>query len=142
MLNIVVVSGGFDPLHSGHIEYFKAAKKHGDKLVVALNSDDWLNKKKGKYFMTFNERKVIISNLKMVDDVIGFDDDKHGSASLALMKIKKMHPNENIIFCNGGDRNRENTYEMKIPDIKFVFSVGGDNKINSSSWIMNDYEKR
>ncbi len=142
MLDIAVVSGGFDPLHSGHIEYFKAAKTHGDKLIVALNSDDWLNKKKGKYFMTFLERKAIISNLKMVDDVIGFDDDKFGSASLALLKIKKMYPNENIIFCNGGDRSKENTYEMKIPDIKFVFSVGGENKINSSSWILKDFLER
>ena len=62
-MKIIVVSGGFDPIHSGHIEYFKAAKSHGDMLVVALNSDEWLRKKKGNFFMPFDERSSIISNL-------------------------------------------------------------------------------
>tara|TARA_B100000900_G_C20593552_1_gene722481 strand:+ start:2465 stop:2893 length:429 start_codon:yes stop_codon:yes gene_type:complete len=142
MNKIVVVSGGFDPLHSGHIEYFKSAKKFGDKLIVALNSDEWLNNKKGKYFMAFEERKIIISNLYMIDDVISFKDDEFGSASNALLKIKETYPDDQIIFCNGGDRNHENTIEMNIPDIEFEFGVGGDNKMNSSSWILEDYKSR
>ena len=78
-MKIIVVSGGFDPIHSGHIEYLKSAKNIGDKLIVALNSDDWLINKKGKFFMPFSERKTIIENLKFVDEVIDFIDDDIGS---------------------------------------------------------------
>ena len=88
-MKIVIVSGGFDPIHSGHISYFKSAKKLGEKLIVALNSDAWLIKKKEKFFMPFGERKVIIENLSMVDEVIDFEDDELGSATQALIKIKK-----------------------------------------------------
>ena len=83
-MRIVVVSGGFDPIHSGHIAYFKAARSHGDKLVIALNSDEWLIKKKGKEFMPFEERKVILENINCVDKVIGFEDDDLGSCINAL----------------------------------------------------------
>ena len=91
-MKIVVVSGGFDPIHSGHIEYFKSAKKHGDKLLVALNSDAWLEKKKGKIFMPFSERYSIVSSIKYVDEVLDFDDDHMGSCIKALEKIKKRIP--------------------------------------------------
>ena len=83
-MKLSVVSGGFDPIHSGHILYLEAASKLGDKLIVALNSDEWLANKKGKFFMPFNERKKIIENLQMVDEVIGFDDDQSGSCIHAL----------------------------------------------------------
>tara|TARA_B100001113_G_C21094256_1_gene615803 strand:- start:1076 stop:1519 length:444 start_codon:yes stop_codon:yes gene_type:complete len=138
---VSVVSGGFDPIHSGHIAYFKAAKKFGDLLIVALNSDDWLIAKKGKFFMPFNERKIIIENLSVVDEVISFDDDDLGSASLALEKIKKIYPSSQIIFCNGGDRNSENSHEQKIEGVKHEFGVGGNDKKNSSSWILDNYFK-
>ena len=74
MSTIVLVTGGFDPLHSGHIEYFKSAKKLGDKLIVGINSDAWLMRKKGRYFMPISERVQIIENLKMIDGVILFND--------------------------------------------------------------------
>ena len=90
-MKVVVVSGGFDPLHSGHISYFKDARNHGDKLIVALNSDNWLVKKKGKFFMTFSERKLIIENLKYVDQVIDFKDDEIGSCIHALEKVKDIY---------------------------------------------------
>ena len=83
-MKVIVVSGGFDPLHSGHISYFEDAKSYGDKLIVALNSDSWLEKKKGKFFMPFSERKSIIESLKYVDEVIDFDDDEIGSCILGL----------------------------------------------------------
>ena len=137
---IVVVSGGFDPIHSGHIAYFKSAKKHGDILIVALNSDDWLINKKGKFFMPFQERKIIVENLSFVDQVIDFKDDDLGSAKNALIKVKEMYPNDDIAFANGGDRNKENTLEMSIKDIEFMFDVGGANKINSSSWILKKWK--
>ena len=138
-MKIIVVSGGFDPVHSGHIEYFKSAKAMGDKLVVALNSDAWLIKKKQKYFMPFEERKIIIENLIMIDEVIGFEDDDMGSCALALEQIKLKYPNDQIIFCNGGDRNKSNIPEMKVKGIDFAFGVGGDDKKNSSSWILKNY---
>ena len=139
-MKIVVVSGGFDPIHSGHIEYFKSAKEYGDKLVVALNSDTWLEKKKGKFFMPFSERCSIVSSISYVDEVIDFDDDRMGSCINALEKIKKMYPNDVIYFANGGDRNNQNIPELSVDGIKFLFSVGGDEKKNSSSWILNKWQ--
>lgn len=139
-MKIVVVSGGFDPIHSGHIEYFKAAKECGDKLIVALNSDIWLEKKKGNFFMPFTERCSIVRSISYVDEVIDFDDDHMGSCIVALEKIKKMYPNDEIYFANGGDRNNENIPELSVNGIKFLFSVGGDDKKNSSSWILNKWQ--
>ena len=139
-MKIVVVSGGFDPIHSGHIAYFKSAKSHGDKLIVALNSDAWLEKKKGKFFMPFDERKAIVESIKFVDQVIGFKDDDKGSCINALEEIKKLYPNDDIYFANGGDRDKKNIPEMSVSDINFIFSVGGDDKKNSSSWILNKWQ--
>ena len=139
-MKIVVVSGGFDPIHSGHIEYFKSAKEHGDKLIVALNSDQWLEKKKGKFFMPFSERHSIVSSINYVDEVIDFDDDHMGSCINALEKVKEQYPYDEIFFANGGDRNSINIPEMSVDGIKFLFSVGGDNKKNSSSWILNKWQ--
>lgn len=139
-MKIIVVSGGFDPIHSGHIAYFKSAKQLGDKLIVALNSDEWLINKKGKFFMPIEERKVIIENLSCVDSVIEFEDDKLGSAINALTKVKSMYPEDKIVFANGGDRNKENIPEMSVSGVEFVFSVGGDNKKNSSSWILKNWK--
>ena len=127
-MKIIIVSGGFDPIHSGHIAYFKEAKELGDKLIVALNSDDWLINKKGKFFMPFDERKIIIENLSSVDSVIDFNDDDEGSATNALIKAKEIYPNDDIAFANGGDRNKENIPEMSVDGIEFLFSVGGDDK--------------
>ena len=139
-MKVVIVSGGFDPIHSGHIAYINAAADLGDKLVVALNSDKWLIDKKGKFFMPFNERKNILENLKKVDSVISFNDDEHGSAINALHKAKKKYPNAKIIFANGGDRNKDNIPEMSVPGIDFNFYVGGDDKKNSSSWILKKWK--
>jgi cytidyltransferase-like protein len=139
-MKIIIVSGGFDPIHSGHIAYINSAKALGDRLIVALNSDQWLINKKGSNFLPFYERKTIIENLKNVDEVIDFEDDKHGSASNALIKIKNKYPNDEIYFCNGGDRNVGNIPEMNIDGIEFIFSVGGDNKANSSSWILKNWQ--
>lgn len=139
-MKIIVVSGGFDPIHSGHIAYFKAAKELGDKLVVALNSDDWLINKKGKFFMPFQERKTIIENLLPVDSVIDFIDDEAGSAVNALIKVKEIYPGDEIVFANGGDRNKSNIPEMSVEGVEFLFSIGGDDKKNSSSWILKDWK--
>ena len=139
-MKIIIVSGGFDPIHSGHIAYFKSAKELGDKLIVALNSDEWLINKKGKFFMPFLERKAIVENLSCVDLVVDFEDDELGSATNALIKVKEMYPDDEIIFANGGDRNKENIPEMSVDNISFQFSVGGDDKKNSSSWILKNWQ--
>lgn len=139
-MKISVVSGGFDPIHSGHIEYLNSAAQDMDKLIVCLNSDEWLKKKKGNFFLPFNERKIILENIKVVDEVIHFLDDELGSCINGLKKIQDMYPNDEIYFCNGGDREKDNIPEMGIKNIKFKFSVGGDNKLNSSSWILKKWQ--
>jgi len=139
MKTLSVVSGGFDPIHSGHIEYIKAARNKGDLLVVCLNSDKWLQKKKGKSFLPFHERKVILESLKYVDLVLDFEDDGNGSCINGLKKIQMLYPDYKITFCNGGDRNAKNIPEMTLSNIDFQFSVGGSNKANSSSWILKEW---
>ena len=138
-MKISVISGGFDPIHSGHIAYINEAKKLGDKLIVLLNSDDWIINKKDKFFMPFSERKDILENIRSVDTVLSFEDDSIGSCIKGLEEIKNLYPDDEIIFCNGGDRNQKNIPEMSIDNISFKFSIGGDNKKNSSSWILKNW---
>jgi cytidyltransferase-like protein len=141
MKSIVLITGGFDPLHSGHIAYFKAAKKLGDILVVGVNSDAWLTRKKGSPFMPFRERAEIVRNIVGVDFVIDFDDND-GSAKHAITMVRQSYPTDKIIFANGGDRTNDNIPEMDIVDnnLQFVFGVGGFNKANSSSWILQEWK--
>ena len=136
---VIIVTGGFDPLHSGHIAYFNAAKALGDILVVGINSDAWLKRKKGQAFYTWQERFAIISNLSMVDHVIEFNDDNNNSID-AIELIKERFPVSKIVFANGGDRTSENIPEMSVEGVEFAFSVGGDNKMNSSSWILEEWK--
>jgi cytidyltransferase-like protein len=140
-MNVVLVTGGFDPIHSGHIQYFLKAKELGDILVVGLNSDAWLTRKKGRAFMPWTERCKIIKELKPVGYVTEFNDDD-GSACNAIKMVREMFPVANIIFANGGDRNKENIPEMEYKDDKlsFVFGVGGSDKMNSSSWILDEWK--
>lgn len=141
MKTIVLVTGGFDPLHSGHISYFNAAKALGDVLVVGINSDSWLERKKGRAFMPSIERVAIIENLKMVDHCLLFDDN-NGSAKEAIRNVRKLFPNDRIIFANGGDRTATNIPEFDIIDdnLIFKFGVGGEDKMNSSSWILEEWK--
>lgn len=140
-MQIVIVSGGFDPLHSGHIDYLKAAADLGDYLVVGINSDDWLNKKKGRFFMPQSERMYIISELSCVDEVLDFDDADNSACDLIQQTIQKF-PNEFYIFANGGDRNDKNIPEQQMfhPRLSFEYGVGGTNKKNSSSWILDEWK--
>lgn len=138
-MKIVLVTGGFDPLHSGHIEYFKEARKLGDKLIVGLNSDNWLERKKGRAFMPGYERITIIENLNMVDGVILFNDDDN-TATEAIKNVQQLYPTDQIIFANGGDRNAGNIPEQIIPDVLFKFGIGGEDKKNSSSWILDEWK--
>ena len=132
---VVAISGGFDPIHSGHIDLINNASAYG-KVVVILNSDDWLVRKKGKYFMNWHERAKILLNIKNVDDVIAVND-KGNSVCDALLKLKPDY------FANGGDRKENNTPELTLClelGIKLLFNIGG-NKIQSSSELLNNYAK-
>jgi len=136
---IVLVTGGFDPIHGGHIDYFNAARQLGDILIVGVNSDSWLERKKGKFFMPITERVQIIENLKMVDNCILFNDDDN-TAIEAIKNVKALYPNSKIIFANGGDRTKDNIPEMVCDDVELVFGVGGTDKKNSSSDILRKWK--
>jgi len=141
-MKIILVTGGFDPLHSGHIAYFQAAKELGDILLVGLNSDEWLVRKKGAAFMPFSERSYIVDNIKCVDGIVYNFDDVDGSSKGAILEVRKDFPEDTIIFANGGDRTQTNIPEMDIqdPNLEFVFGVGGEDKKNSSSWILQEWK--
>jgi cytidyltransferase-like protein len=138
-MKIVLVTGGFDPIHSGHISYLNHAQHEGEMLIVGLNSDAWLERKKGRSFMSWRERMVVLDNLHMVDNVIEFDD-SDDTAIDAINKVKAMYPDDYIIFANGGDRTAGNILERYVPDVHFMFGVGGTNKANSSSWILEEWK--
>ena len=140
-MKVVIVTGGFDPLHSGHIEYFKAAKELGDHLVVGVNSDAWLTRKKGKAFMPFEERCAIIKELDCVDEVIGFKDDDDTACAAIFTVLSTVGSQTKVIFANGGDRTKDNIPEMISNDVEFVFGVGGEDKKNSSSWILKEWSQ-
>ena len=141
---VSLVTGGFDPIHSGHIAYFERAKDLSDYLVVGLNTNEWLTRKKGQYFLPWIERAEIIRHLDMVDAVVSWEDDDDDSACGAIAKCLEI--SEKVIFCNGGDRIKTNTPEITgygdDPRVEFKFAIGGDDKMNSSSWILNDYFNR
>jgi cytidyltransferase-like protein len=141
MKTLVLITGGFDPLHSGHIAYIQSAKKLGDVLAVGINSDAWLTRKKGSAFMPFDERLNIVKNIRDVDFVLEFNDDD-GSAKSAIKLARQIWPDHKIIFANGGDRTNSNIPEMDcgIDNVEFIFGVGGEDKKNSSSWILQEWK--
>ena len=145
MATVVLVTGGFDPLHSGHIAYLKAAKAMGDELWVGLNSDDWLTRKKGQPFMPVTERISVLEVLNCVDKVLTFDDTDGSACDAIAQTLAATDETTTIIFANGGDRTWKNIPEMNKffgkARLEFEFGVGGDDKKNSSSWILKQWEK-
>jgi len=128
----VCVSGGFDPVHIGHLRMMREAAKHG-KLIVIVNSDDWLMRKKGYIFMPFRERCEILEGFECVESTT-YVKDTDNSVCEALRRIKPDY------FANGGDRKTNNTPEMDVCNalgIELLWSVGGG-KIQSSSTLVND----
>jgi len=163
MNSIALITGGFDPLHSGHLALIKSAHEMSLLVCVGLNSDAWLYRKKGYVNMPFSERKEILESMKGIDKVFGFSD-ADDTARRAIQKTAWLYPRtRTIIFCNGGDRTEDNIPEMGFqplagrpededPVVQFAFGVGGTDKKNSSSelvkiqrewghWqILKDYE--
>jgi cytidyltransferase-like protein len=141
-MKVALTTGGFDPCHVGHISYFKAARAMADHLVVGVNSDAWLEKKKGQSFLPWAERSAIINEMNVVDRVINFDDSDQ-SACDAIRKVRQIYPDADIMFCNGGDRTAANIPELAVAleddRVSFHFSVGGNTKQNSSSLILANW---
>jgi cytidyltransferase-like protein len=139
---IVVVSGGFDPVHIGHVRMFEAAKKLGDKLVVILNNDNWLQQKKGFVFMREKERKEIIEAFSVVDKVVITKHAKNFQDISVCAELKKIKPD---IFANGGDRKLDNIPEVAVCEkinCQMVFNVGRGGKVQSSSWLVKKSKKK
>ena len=141
---VVMASGGFDPIHIGHVRYFQSAKKLGDKLVVVVNNDNWIHLKKGKEFMIDKERKEIIEALGCVDKVF-LSLHKKGTKDMSVCEdIKKIKPD---IFANGGDRKPDGDPVPEVDlckkmGIKMIYNVGRGGKVRSSSELIKNYHKR
>lgn len=136
---IVAVSGGFDPIHPGHVRLFNRAKKLGDELVVILNNDNWLKAKKIVPFMSGKERKEVIEAMRAVDRVILTGHKPNPTDMSVSAELKKLKP---TIFANGGDRKKGNVPEDIVCEtygIKMVYNVGHGGKVESSSWLLANY---
>ncbi len=136
---VVAVSGGFDPLHIGHLQMIKEAKELGDKLVVILNNDNWLKKKKGYVFIPQEQRKAILEAIKWVDEVVLTSHPENTEDMSVSKELEKIKPD---IFANGGDRTRKNIPEVEVCrkiNCKMIFNIGKDGKIESSSWLLSRF---
>lgn len=138
---VVAVSGGFDPLHVGHVRMFNEAKKLGDKLVVILNNDNWLRKKKGAEFMPEAERKEIIEAIASVDEVVITSHPENPEDMSVCRELQIVKPD---IFAQGGDRNVANIPACEVAlqqelGFKVVENVGRGGKVQSSSWLLKRY---
>ena len=144
MRTYYIVSGGFDPIHEGHIEMIKASAAASDGVIVLVNSDAWLCRKKGKNFQNMKTRKTILEDLKGVIDVLEFDDTDN-SACDGIRKARAKYPDDKLVFANGGDRGKDNIPEIPVCNechVELAFGVGGDNKANASSWILDEWDRR
>ena len=138
--NVIIVSGGFDPVHKGHIRMFREAANLGHQVIIGLNSDDWLTRKKGKPFMKWEERAEILESCKFVTQVLSMDD-TDDTASDIIKQVANLYKNQdmNIYFANGGDRKKGNVPELdtcKNLNVVMLWGIGGG-KIQSSSWLIN-----
>ena len=145
MNDIILISGGFDPVHSGHIMLIQEASKFGN-VVILLNSDQWLRNKKGKEFLPYKEREIIMGFFKNVIDVISFDDTDKTCID-GIRKAIRKYPNHKIKFANGGDRNNHTTptQEKTFCDnnkIETLWRIGGNTKKNSSSLILKRWREK
>ena len=147
-MNVSLITGGFDPLHSGHMSLIKSAAHIGvyNLVCIGLNSDAWLYRKKGYVFMPFEERREILENVVSVHKVISFDDSDDSSCNAIERCINQYQYLEKIFFCNGGDRTEQNIPELNfVPEashgreqltLEFAYGVGGTDKKNSSSELV------
>lgn len=138
---VIICTGGFDPIHSGHVSYLQHAKIVANTLVVGVNSDEWLIRKKGKNFMPISERVAVVSAISGVDQVITFDDSDN-TAINCIQQVMNMYPTDNIIFANGGDRTLKETPEVSFcmnSNVAVITDVG-NTKTVSSSQLLADWD--
>ena len=144
-MKVGVLTGGFDPITAGHLSLFEDAKSRVDVLVVFANSDEWLTRKKGKPFMDQSHRLKILNAIENIDRAwpLQCNEDKDNSSCMAIEIVCQLYPGHEILFMNGGDREKDNIPEMSLlgehPNLEFVFGVGGSNKDYSSSWLLRDW---
>ena len=139
---VVAVSGGFDPIHIGHVRMFARAKALGDELVVILNNDNWLIKKKGYAFMPEKERKEVIEGLRAVDRVVITKHKPNDEDTSVCRELRAIRPH---IFANGGDRKLDNIPEVPVCEeigCVMIFNIGKGGKIQSSSWLLKKHFER
>jgi len=146
---ISIVSGGFDPIHPGHIMMMKDCLKFSNYLIVGVNSNKWLINKKGNYFMDIQHRIYVVSSLNVVNETMEFEDDDKGSANNLLIKIRNKYSKDKIIFANGGDRSDSSKIlefeTAKQYNIDLKFGIGGCHKESSSSDLLkrwSEYSKK
>lgn len=153
MKTYYIVSGGFDPLHEGHLEMITESREKSDGIIVLLQSDEWLIKKKGKMFMNLITRTAIMNNIKGVIDVITAKDvgDVPCDIYNGFVEIRRRYPNDNLVFARGGDKTPENMPKSgadlcKKLNIKIIHGVGLSisNRIkpNSSSEILKNWDQK
>ena len=138
---LVMVSGGFDPVHIGHVRMFNEAKALGDELVVVINNDNWLKFKKGFTFMSELDRKEIIEAFDAVDKVLLTSHEEATDDISVCKELEQIRPD---IFANGGDRKAGNIPEYDLCEklgIKMVFNVGEGGKVRSSSDLVKNWKK-
>ena len=142
---ISIVSGGFDPIHPGHIMMMKDCLKFSNYLIVGVNSNKWLINKKGNYFMDIQHRIYVVSSLNVVNETMEFEDDDKGSANNLLIKIRNKYSNDKIIFANGGDRSDSSKIlefeTAKQYNIDLKFGIGGSHKESSSSDLLKRWSE-
>lgn len=143
---VVVVSGGFDPIHKGHVRYIAEAKKLGDELIVILNNDNWLMDKKGFVFMPQDERMEILQSIKGVDRIIPTDHKpgEYFNDRSVCRTLREIKPH---IFANGGDRKPDGdpVPEVELCEelgIKMIYNVGFGGKVQSSSWLVSKLKEK
>jgi cytidyltransferase-like protein len=141
--SVICLSGGFDPVHIGHVQMIQNARSRGDVVVVGVNSDDWLARKKGAPFMPFKERAIILGEFGSVDTVVAFNDSDN-TANELIRDVVRDYPDHKIYFGNGGDRVEGNTAESSTCEmlgVEMLWSLGGE-KIQSSSELLQAYNGR
>ena len=141
--NYALLSGGFDPVHVGHLAMIKEANEIAEEVVILLNSDKWLKRKKGKPFMVESQRAQILEEFESVSRVIIQMDDDDDSSNNAITSFAKNNPKKTICYCNGGDRSNEKKIReaavCKENNVDLIFGIGGVHKLESSSNLTKNY---